>query len=192
MLHPLRAEQPLWLEPAVSTALHRVAKPILGLLLAGVLCLAQAQAQGYRTRAWPQDTADRSAGHALVRYGKWLSLAATAGATTYGILANRSADRQYADLERICRDSPARCTRLPGGAFADVELERQYQDVLRLDDRAQWALIAGQAAVVATVALFIIDLPRGGSGRDIPYQPPRLQIGADEQARLVVSYRWQR
>ena len=169
-----------------------VCKLTLFLLLTGLLQVTPSLAQSYSARAWPQDTTAQSSRFALAHYGKWVTLAATAGATTYGILANRRADRQYADIEQLCLDTPARCTHTPDGAFVDSELERQYQDVLRLDDRAQLFLIAGQVAVVATVALFILDLPRGGSGRDIPYEPPRLRVGPDAQARLVVSYRWPR
>jgi hypothetical protein len=165
---------------------------ILPLCLGCLLDLSGLPAQTSAARGWPQDTAPRANSYALARYGKWVSLGFTATAATYGILANRRADRDYAALERICRDAPARCARTPGGAFSDDALERQYQDVLRLDDRARLALIAGQVAVVATVALFIIDLPRGGSGEDIPYTPPRFQVGTDSQARLVVRYQWRR
>ncbi|MGH7469122.1 MAG: hypothetical protein ACRENP_14290 [Longimicrobiales bacterium] len=156
-------------------------------VIMGALLPVSVSAQWVR-HDWVQDTSARPVRYPLARVGKWVTLSATTASATYGVLANRDADRRYAQIERICRDRVERCVRASNGAFADAELERDYQSVLRLDDRARWALIASQVSLVATVALFVLDLPRGRSGEDIPYSPPRLRLGADARARLVISY----
>jgi hypothetical protein len=158
------------------------------MLLACASLPAALSAQHYQLD-WAQDTVTRPVRYPVARFGKWLTLGATTTAATYGVLANRDADERYADLERLCRDQAERCARAPNGEFADRDLEREYQAVLRLDDRARLALIASQVTLVATVVLFIVDLPRGGSGEDIPYSPPRLLIGPDAQSRFTIGYR---
>ena len=80
--------------------------------------------------------------------------------------------------------------RLPDGSFADPTLEQEYQEILDLDSRARFSLTASQVALAATIVLFIIDLPRGGTGEDIPYHPPRLQVGNAPGNRLTVTYRF--
>ncbi len=157
------------------------------LALAGVLAPVRAQAQT-STR---QDTAVVQR-YPLARFGKWVTLSGAAAAATFGIVTNQEADRRYADLERTCRDDPGRCTRGAGGAYEDATLEGEYQRILTLDDRATFALIAGEISVLASVVLFVFDLPRSRSGEDIPYSPPRLQIGPDAQGRLLISYRFRR
>src|SRR5262245_37897154 len=135
------------------------------------------------------DSAALNSRSALARYGKWLTLGGALGAATYGVLNNQEADNRYSELERICRDDPGRCARRPGGAYSDPALEARYQHVLHLDDRARTALIAGEISVLASVVLFVFDLPRGKSGEDIPYSPPRLQI-KPEGERLLLSVRF--
>ena len=158
-----------------------------GLLLVVVLGSAEAQRV---ERGFDPDTTQPIRRHAILRPAKWLTLAGAAGAAFYGVTSNRQADQKYEDLERVCQADPDRCrARLQNGAFADPELERQYQRVLELDDRAKLGLAAAEVAVGATVVLFLIDLPRNSRGKDIPYHPPRLQIGTDASQRLVLSYR---
>ena len=168
-------------------ASHRYAQAIgLALLLFGPFTLSAQQRQD----RWPQDSSRViSLRHPAVRYGKWLTLAGAAAGATYGVLTNQKSDNEYNRLERTCRDEPARCARLADGSYSDAELESTYQDVLRWDDRARLVLIAAQVSLVTSVALFIIDLPRGGSGEDIPYSPPRFQVGYDQHSRLNFSYR---
>ena len=146
------------------------------LIVAALLALpVQAQAQ-YATEQFAQDSVRKPPSPAI-RVGKWVTVATAAGAVAGGIAWNREADRRYEDLEQLCVGSPGRCTRrTPAGAFEDTELEQEYQDILRLDDRARVALIGGQLAIAARVALFIQDLPRGSATANQPYTPPKLQL----------------
>ena len=138
----------------------------------------------------PPDTAVRSSRNPLIRVGKWVTFGLAAGAATYGVVANRDADDRYHDLERVCEADPARCgPRDTSGQYTDPALEREYKDIVRLDDRAKLSLIAAQAALLGSVVLFVLDLPRNGSGEDIPYKPPRFQVGMTPDSRLELRYR---
>ncbi|HEX2167752.1 MAG TPA: hypothetical protein VHG09_11025 [Longimicrobiales bacterium] len=124
------------------------------------------------------DAQDRSdSDWSALRIGKWTTGVAAAGLAVYGVLSNRRADNQYEDLERICSEDAARCVaRLPNGAYADAELEAQYQDVRALDRRTRASLIAGQVGIAASVVLFILDLRNSDDPDNIPYDPRGLDI----------------
>jgi hypothetical protein len=142
-------------------------------------------------RTFGQDSTRMAPRHALIRVGKWLTLGAAAGAAAYGIIANRDADRRYDALERLCQSNPDRCARQSAnGAFSDLTLEQEYQEILALDSRAKLALVAGNVAVAASVALFILDLPRGPKGEDIPYSPPRLEAYVSPLGRVGLQVRY--
>jgi hypothetical protein len=152
---------------------------------------SQVQAQQL-VRTFEQDTGRVITRHPVIRVGKWVTLGAAAGAAAYGIMANRDADRRYESLERLCETTPARCARrFENGPFIDSALESEYQDILDLDGRAKLALLVGEVSVAASVALFILDLPRRHKGEDIPYKPPRLELNVDPVGRLniQVNYR---
>ena len=159
---------------------------IIFLVALGSPGLAAAQ---LRSEHFAADTS-REPSRLVIRVGKWATAAAAAGAVGAGIVWNREADRRYEDLERLCTDQPARCNpRTADGAFRDGDFEQEYQDIVRLDDRARLALVAGQVAVATSVILFILDLPRDAGARDKPYTPPKLQVlpaGAGVEVRYRV------
>ncbi|MGQ0562618.1 MAG: hypothetical protein ACT443_12180 [Gemmatimonadota bacterium] len=124
-----------------------------------------------------QDTVREVRGWSVTRVAKWSTLVASAGAATYGFTQNRAADREYEQIERLCEATPNACMRGPDDAYADAALEARYQNVLRRDDRAQLALLAGQIGLILSVLLFIVDLPEGTTPDDIPYDPRPLRLG---------------
>lgn len=127
------------------------------------------------TRMEWQDQSDGD--WSALRIAKWGTGVAAAGFAVYGVLSNRRADEQFEDLEQTCADDPARCIdRLPNGAYADAELEAQYQDVRSLDRQARASLIAGQVGIATSVVLFILDLRNSDDPDNIPYEPRRLEI----------------
>ena len=144
--------------------------PFATVLLALTPALTSAQKLVSYSPAEPDTT--RQVNQPIIRVGKWVTLAAAAGAAAWGVASNREADNRYEDLERICRETPTRCTRQSAnGAFNDAALEQEYQDILKLDDRAKYALAVGQVAIATSVILFILDLPQGARTEDIPYDP---------------------
>ena len=145
--------------------------------------------QFVRVLDFGQDTARVAPRHPVIRVGKWVTLAGAAASATYGIVANRDADERYSDLEQLCQDDPSRCTRRStNGPFTDAALEAEYQDILRLDRRAKYSLAAGQISMALSVVLFILDLPRGGTGEDIPYKPPRFRTDSAGRFFFTVSF----
>ena len=110
---------------------------------------------------------------------------------SYGVDSeNRSADRAYEDIERLCLDTPEACKRrLDNDAYEDAALEARYQDVVKRDDRARFALLAGQVGIAASVLLFILDLPGHPAAEDIPYNPRPLRLGLDRTGAIHVGLR---
>lgn len=119
-------------------------------------------------------------GFRVTRVAKWTALAASLGTTTYGITRQRAADHLHAEIERACERDPTRCgDGLTEGEFADPVLASRYRKALAIDRRARAALIASQVAVVATVALFLLDLDDRPRPVHDPYEPPmRIELGA--------------
>jgi hypothetical protein len=116
-------------------------------------------------------------GWTSLRVAKWTTAGLAAGAAVYGVLNNRKADDEYEQLEQVCVVQPERCgERLPGGAYADADMEAQYQNIRALDRRARTALIAGQVGIAAAVLLFVLDLRHDDGPANIPYDPDLLDI----------------
>jgi hypothetical protein len=151
--------------------------------MASSLLLTAAPAAGQRVEqgSWPepppgvQDT--RAEPPRPLRVAKWSTAALSLGTAAYGFRAQHRADERYAALERVCRSNPERCApRTPQGAFVDAELERMYQQVVRLDDRARVFLFTTQVGVATSVVLFMLDLRPGDRPRNIPYDPAGLRV----------------
>jgi hypothetical protein len=116
-------------------------------------------------------------GWTSLRVAKWTTAGLAAGAAVYGVLNNRKADDEFEQLEQVCVDQPDRCDeRQPGGAYADADMEAQYQNIRALDRRARTALIAGQVGIAAAVVLFVLDLRHDDGPANIPYDPDLLDI----------------
>src|SRR5690606_6949463 len=105
-----------------------------------------------------------------LRAAKWTTAAVSAGAAVCRVRQSRRAGEEYEQLEELCGVEVSRCEqRLPGGAYADAEVEAQYQDVRALDRRARTGLIAGQVGFAASVVLFVLDLRNSEGPANIPY-----------------------
>lgn len=176
---------------------HRVLLAIcaLGLLLPPAADAQQAQERFPGSGAeTAEDAVDgplqNGAGWTPVRIAKWSSVGAALAAAGVGLVSHERAADRFDALEATCNEQPDRCgERLPGGEFADEELERLFQDVVELDRRARLGLIVSQAGIAAAVVLFILDM-RGDSGPDnVPYDPGRLQLGPDSDGGLGLSVR---
>jgi hypothetical protein len=132
-------------------------------------------------------------GWSAIRVVKWTTALASAGTVAYGFVQNRDADREYQEIELMCKNDITLCATKPGSdEYADPVLEARYNAVLERDERAQLALLAGQIGLAASVLLFIIDLPKGTTTNDIPYDPSPLRLGMRaEQLELAVHLRIQ-
>lgn len=115
---------------------------------------------------------------------KWTLLAASIGAGVFAFTESRKADDAYAELRRYCRDVEARCA-LEGGSYADARAESLFRLSNDGDRRARIGLVAGQVALLGSVAFWIVDLGQGGPPDNIPYDPDR--DGRRSSARLRVG-----
>jgi len=135
------------------------------------------------------DSVQQRAHHAWrpLRIAKWSTLGAATAAVVYGFTQNRQADREYAGIEELCIQSPEQCARNADNSYADAALEQRYQNVVTRDQHARLGLLLGQAGLVASVALFLLDLHNSAAPEDIPYEPKPFTVGA---ARHGVELRW--
>ena len=117
---------------------------------------------------------------------KWTLLAVSIGAGVYAYSESRKADDAYADLRRYCREVEARCT-LDGGSYADPRAESLFRLSNDGDRRARIGLIAGQTALLGSVAFWIVDLGRGGPPENIPYDPDRGARRSSARLRVGIS-----
>jgi hypothetical protein len=130
-------------------------------------------------------------GWSAIRIVKWTTALASAGTVAYGFAQNRDADREYEEIEVMCKNEIALCATKPNSdEYADPALEARYNAVLERDERAQRALIAGQIGLAASLLLFILDLPKGTTTNDIPYDPSPLRLGMRaDQLELAFHFR---
>ena len=164
-------------------------------LLLVLVCLTplgtlQAQQTGDRFPAQDSGRADVRYAWRPLRVAKWTTLLISGGAAAYGFAQNRSADREYEQLERECEAQPVACLKGPDGeAYANAGMEARYQRIVDRDERARLALLGGQIGIAAAVIMFIVDLPDRISPEDIPYDPKpyRVNLRRDGRTELELS-----
>jgi hypothetical protein len=159
-----------------------------------LLCSAPAQAlqaQQIEPR-FTQDTTrqDVRSPWRPLRIAKWTTVVAAGAAAAYGFTQNRTADREYEELELECEANPANCQKVPGGeSYMNIALEQRYQRIVDRDANARTALLAGQIGIAASVIMFIVDLPDRTSPEDIPYEPKPIRFGLGRDGRTELELR---
>ena len=107
----------------------------------------------------------------MVKYGKWLVLAGSAGMNYLAIRAHNRADDAFGALRSRCQVH-ARCDVGPDGSYLDPVTEDLYQSSLRYDRIARGWLIGGETALAGAAALFVWELTRPkGRPENIPFEP---------------------
>ena len=87
-------------------------------------------------------------------------------------LRHRDANQAFEALEAHCRAQTTACIRLPEGPYRVPETEARYQTARHLDRQAQLWLIGGQASLILTGGMFLLDLIyRDDDPPNIPYSP---------------------
>jgi hypothetical protein len=108
----------------------------------------------------------------LVKYGKWLLVAGSAGMNYLAIRAHNRAEDSFDALESRCLATQSRCLLGPEGNYLDSEIEGLYQNSLRYDRVARGWLIGGETALAGAAVLFIWELTRPKARPDnIPFEP---------------------
>ena len=108
----------------------------------------------------------------LVKYGKWVLAAGSAGMTYLALRAHNRAEDAFDQVEASCGATNSRCNLGPSGAYLDPEIEGFYQNSLRYDRIARGWLIGGEAALAGSAVLFVWELTRPkGRPENIPFEP---------------------
>lgn len=113
----------------------------------------------------------------LVHYGKWLTAAGTVALTVLAAQENQQSQRQWKALLAICRSARDACLLAPNGTYVRSDAEALYRLSRQHDRKANQWLVAAQAALFTTTALFIIDLHPGQGPDNIPY-PSEIRAGS--------------
>jgi hypothetical protein len=124
------------------------------------------------TAAQQLDSSTVHTGPVVVKYGKWVTLAAAVGMGIKAATAHHSADQAFTKLTRYCGADSFRCAQGSGGAYVDPVAEGYYQTSLHQDNRARRWLVGGEVALLGTAGLFVWELTRPrGPPRNIPFEP---------------------
>ena len=105
---------------------------------------------------------------AAIHYGKWAAAAAAAGFTALGIRSHNRADDDFRALSDYCRVQGT-CIVGGDGRYTDPGAEARYRQVVHGDRMARAWLISGQAALVGSVVLFVLELQRDRGPKNIPF-----------------------
>ena len=108
----------------------------------------------------------------LVKYGKWLLVAGSAGMNYLALHSHNQAEDSFDQIESNCSADQSRCDVGAGGAYLDPEMEAFYQSSLHYDRAARNWLIGGEAALAGAAALFVWELTLPKARPDnIPFEP---------------------
>lgn len=108
----------------------------------------------------------------LIKYGKWLTLAAAVGIGIKASNAHQDADRWFNRLEQYCDTDQTRCDQTSGGSYIDPTAERYYQRSLHHDRAARRWLLGGEITLIGTAGLFVWELTRPKRlPANIPFEP---------------------
>ncbi len=114
---------------------------------------------------------------AAPHYGKWLTAAGTVALTLLGAEQHRYSRRDWNALLAICHSAQDACALGPDGRYLRSDAELLYQRSRTFDRRANRWLLGAQASLLATTALFIIDLHPGAGPENIPF-PSQIRVGS--------------
>jgi hypothetical protein len=113
----------------------------------------------------------RAGSPALIKYGKWLTLAASATMNVLAEKAHNRADDAFDVINRTCFADKTRCT-IFHGHYTDPLMEHQYQLSVGYDRTARGWLVGGETLLAATAVAFIWELTRPKSRPgNIPFEP---------------------
>jgi hypothetical protein len=113
----------------------------------------------------------------LVHNGKWLTAASVAAFSVAAASEHRRSRREWDQLLTICRSDASACEVGSDGRYQRADAEALYQRSRAYDRRANRWLVGAQLSLIATTALFIIDLHPGEGPENIPF-PSEIRVGS--------------
>ena len=122
--------------------------------------------------------------------GKWVAGAASIALIVFAVKEHNRSNESWDALITICEGDNARCEVAPDGAYRDQEAERLYQESLYYDRRAQRRILGGQAALVVTGALLIVDLSvRRDGTNNVPFDPDQAYVAPAKGGGVLLGMR---
>ena len=113
---------------------------------------------------------------AVVHNGKWLTAASVAALIFFAEREHRRSRREWNALLDVCRSAQDACALGSDGRYMRSDAEGLYQRSRAFDRRANRWLLGAQAGLLATTALFIVDLHPGVGPDNIPFAPMRVGL----------------
>lgn len=112
-------------------------------------------------------------------WGKWVALAGAAGLITVAAVRHGEAQDALGLLEDFCRPENPACLIVTDATgtqrYDGAEAEELYRTYAAVEKRARGFLLGGQASLLASGAMFLIDLIHRTEDVDnIPYTPLEL------------------
>jgi hypothetical protein len=111
----------------------------------------------------------------ISRWGRWITLAGSAALIGFAAERHAAGSDAFARLESLCTENMPACQIIQGDAgpaYADPATEAIYQEYARAERQARGLLIGGQAALLVTGVMFIVDLAYDDGGTEnIPLTP---------------------
>jgi hypothetical protein len=149
--------------------------PILALCAAAPLPAQRLAAERARERVFPA-AVQSAAARTAVHYGKWLTAAGTATLTLLAAREHRRSRRDWDALLTICRSADEACALGSDGRYLRTDAELLYQRSRFFDARANRRLLGAQISLLATAALFLLDLRPGDGPENIPFSPVEVTV----------------
>src|SRR5256885_9155356 len=140
---------------------------LVAMLCCGAVPTLGAQADGSGQR--------ESFRRAVVHNGKWFTAASVAALIVVAEKQHTNSRREWNALLDVCRSAQDACALGTDGRYIRSDAEQRYQRSRAYDRRAHRWLLGAQASLLATAALFLIDLHPGEGPGNIPFAP--LQVG---------------
>jgi len=136
------------------------------------VCMSHETASSCRRADVPRASFQRVAVHT----GKWFTALTSAALIMFAQREHNQSQRAWNSLLDVCRSAEDACAVGPDGRYLRSEAEQLYQRSRAFDRRANRWLLGAQASILATTALFIIDLRPGAGPENIPLSPMRVGL----------------
>lgn len=107
----------------------------------------------------------------LLKYGKWVLAAGALGMNYLAAKDHDRADERFNLLEQRCLVDNRLCDLNASGGYSDGTSEAFYQQSLHYDRRARRMLFGGEAALIGSAAIFVLELTRRTTKpKNIPFE----------------------
>lgn len=142
----------------------------------------------------PEGQAQPPAGRSFIQRvagpGKWVAGAASVALIVLAVREHDRSNESWDALIAICDADNESCEVGADGTYRDLEAERLYQESLYYDRRAQRRILGGQAALVATGVLLIVDLSvRRDGTNNVPFDPDQAYVAPAKGGGVLLGLR---